>query len=108
MVQNDALIPLCTYSVHRDSPNGPLVKFTRVGEQLYHGKVFLQKKFDIFKWAIIVFLKFINTFYDIIKYYNFKKIFLLLFLIRFNFFEKKTKQNTYKIKSFNINVIRYF
>lgn len=37
MVQMDAVLPNCTYFVHRDSPNGPLVKYTTVGEQLYHG-----------------------------------------------------------------------
>ncbi|KAI1703608.1 cuticlin-1 [Ditylenchus destructor] len=36
MITHDAKLPACTYEVHRDSPNGPLVKYTRVGEQLYH------------------------------------------------------------------------
>ncbi|KAL3077943.1 hypothetical protein niasHS_013472 [Heterodera schachtii] len=35
-VMSDAIIPNCSYSVHRDSPNGPRVKYTHVGEQLYH------------------------------------------------------------------------
>uniref|UniRef100_A0A183C956 ZP domain-containing protein n=1 Tax=Globodera pallida TaxID=36090 RepID=A0A183C956_GLOPA len=35
-VMSHAIIPNCTYSVHRDSPNGPRVKYTHVGEQLYH------------------------------------------------------------------------
>uniref|UniRef100_A0A914KV83 ZP domain-containing protein n=1 Tax=Meloidogyne incognita TaxID=6306 RepID=A0A914KV83_MELIC len=33
---SEPLLPACTYSVHRDSPNGPRVKYTHVGEQLYH------------------------------------------------------------------------
>lgn len=32
----DAQLPSCNYSVHQDSPNGPLVRYTKVGELLYH------------------------------------------------------------------------
>ncbi|KAI6228405.1 Zona pellucida domain-containing protein [Aphelenchoides besseyi] len=35
-VSNDAPIPTCNYQVHRDSPNGPIVQYSKVGEVLYH------------------------------------------------------------------------
>ncbi|KAI6228662.1 Zona pellucida domain-containing protein [Aphelenchoides fujianensis] len=35
-VANDAPIPTCQYSVHRDSPNGPIIQYSKVGEVLFH------------------------------------------------------------------------
>jgi hypothetical protein len=35
-VQSDAELPTCKYSVHRDSPNGPMIQYSKIGEVLFH------------------------------------------------------------------------
>ncbi|CAD5212756.1 unnamed protein product [Bursaphelenchus okinawaensis] len=35
-IAQDAAMPQCTYSIHRDSPNGPIIAFSKVGEIIYH------------------------------------------------------------------------
>uniref|UniRef100_A0AC34QLD6 ZP domain-containing protein n=1 Tax=Panagrolaimus sp. JU765 TaxID=591449 RepID=A0AC34QLD6_9BILA len=35
-IEGKAKLPECVYTIHKDSPNGPIVKFAVVGQALYH------------------------------------------------------------------------
>uniref|UniRef100_A0A1I7SGD4 ZP domain-containing protein n=1 Tax=Bursaphelenchus xylophilus TaxID=6326 RepID=A0A1I7SGD4_BURXY len=35
-IAQDATTPTCTYTIHRDSPNGPIIQYGKVGDIIYH------------------------------------------------------------------------
>uniref|UniRef100_A0A0N5AY62 ZP domain-containing protein n=1 Tax=Syphacia muris TaxID=451379 RepID=A0A0N5AY62_9BILA len=36
VIESGNKIPECTYTLHRDSPNGPVLRYARVGDLIYH------------------------------------------------------------------------
>ncbi|VDK28237.1 unnamed protein product [Anisakis simplex] len=35
-LQYDHSMPQCSYTLHRDSPNGPVLRYARIGDTVYH------------------------------------------------------------------------
>ncbi|PAV87549.1 hypothetical protein WR25_17960 [Diploscapter pachys] len=49
---DSAKMPQCTYSVRKDSPNGPLVQFAKVGEPVFHVWTCDSEVADIFQMLV--------------------------------------------------------